>query len=220
MKDFRELEIYAPIEGFPDYLVTSWGRVLSLKDSHGKDRIKELKPCKGKGGYMHAVLHKNGKQYNKYVHRLVAQAFIINDDNKPCINHIDENKTNNHVSNLEWCTYKENNNHGTRNERVSKAHIGNKNHMYGKKHTEESKQKMSEHRKGKTNGINHPKAKPVIGFKINGCNIKYYKYIGECKKDGFATQHVVECCKGKRKSHKGFEWFYVDEFFNRKDDKQ
>lgn len=190
MKDMHELEVYAPIKGFPDYLVTSQGRVLSLK--YGK--MKELKQRKNRDGYYYVDLCKNSKHPHKTVHRLVAQAFISNPYNKPCINHIDVNKTNNHVSNLEWCTYKENNNHRTHNERMSKT--------------------LSD---GRRKGKNNPVAKSVIGFKINGCNIKYYKYMSECIKDGFSQGNISACCYGKRKSHKGYKWYYADEFFNRKD---
>lgn len=242
MNDVHKLEIYAPIEGFPNYLVTSNGRVLSLKDNHGKNRILELKPGKNRDGYYYVNLSKNGKQYIKYVHRLVGQAFIINVDNKPCINHVDENKTNNHVSNLEWVTHKENINHATRNERVSKTMSdgrlkGENNHNYGKKlgplseetkakiskshkgkkFSEEHKQKLSISHKGKNKGVNNYKARAVIGFKINGCGMKYYSYINECEKDGFHHSAISKCCKGKQKSHKDFKWYYADEFFNRKE---
>ena len=206
MKDMHELEIYAPIKGFPDYLVTNKGRVLSLKDNNGKRRIKDLKPGKTKDGYYYVNLYKNGKQYHKTVHRLVAQAFIPNPENKPQVNHIDEDKINNHALNLEWLTCKENNNHGTHNERVSKTNTG-------KKLSEETKTKMSKSKKG----LNHPRAKSVIAFKINGCEIKYYKYISECENDGFHHSGISECCKGKLKSYKGYKWHYTDEFFNRKE---
>ena len=104
MKDVHELEVYSPIDDFPDYLVTSHGRVFSLK----YNKMKELKQRKNNWGYYYVNLLKNGKQYTKTVHRLVAQAFILNPDNKPQVNHIDENTKNNNVNNLEWVTHSQN----------------------------------------------------------------------------------------------------------------
>ena len=106
------------------YQVSSMGRVKSLerKDRLGrtvKERI--LKPGMDRGGYLLVVLCAGGKPKTLNVHRLVCEAFHENPENKPCVNHIDENKTNNAASNLEWSTYEENNNHGTHNERVAKA---------------------------------------------------------------------------------------------------
>ena len=195
MKDVPETERFAPIEGFPDYQITSHGRVFSLKSGE----FKELKSRKIRNDYIRVALSKNGEKYYRYVHRLVAQTFIPNPDNKPCINHIDENKTNNHVSNLEWVTAKENMNHGTRNERAGKA--------ISKTNSD-----------GRRKGSKHNHARAVIGFKINGCGIKYYKYMRDCEKDGFYHSGISRCCKGKSKSHHGYEWYFADEFFNRKDD--
>ena len=206
MKDVHETEKYATIDDFPDYLVTSHGRVLSLKH----DDIRELKPVNDKDGYYYVNLYKNGKMISKSIHRLVAQAFILNSEkNKNEVNHIDEDKSNNHASNLEWMTHKENSNYRTRNERIS-------NTMKVITRSEETKQKMSQSRIGKYKGKQNPNAKSVIGFKINGCDIKYYKYITESEKDGFHQSGISSCCKGKLKSHKGYNWFYADEFFNRK----
>ena len=99
------------------YQVSSLGRVKSLK--FGKERILRL--IDGGKGYLIVNLHKDGKAKNHYVHRLIAEAFIPNPDNLPEINHIDEDKTNNCVKNLEWCDRIYNNNYGTRNIKVSKS---------------------------------------------------------------------------------------------------
>lgn len=222
MSKINELEIYAPIDGFPNYLVTSKGRVLSLKDRHCNNRILELKQRKNKrNGYMQVDLHKDGKKRTMRVHRLVAKAFIPNPENKPEVNHIDEDKTNNHVFNLEWMTGKENVNHGTCIERMRKTNSdgrmkGNNNPMYGKKHTEQSKQKMKLKRRNYI-GDKSPRAKAIIGFKINGCDIKFYKYMKESEKDGFSPDCIRLCCKGKQKNHKDYEWYYADEYLKNGD---
>lgn len=77
------------------------------------------------GGYKGVLLQNLEKSKCELVHRLVAKAFIPNHDNLPCVNHKDENKWNNCVDNLEWCTHKYNNNYGTRNKRVSKTKTNN-----------------------------------------------------------------------------------------------
>ena len=108
----------AGYEGF--YQVSNKGNVRSV------DRIvrgrkyggRTLRPARDIGGYLYVVLSKNGVTKNKKVHRLVAEAFIPNPESLPQVNHIDEVKDNNNVENLEWCTSKQNNNHGTRIEKV------------------------------------------------------------------------------------------------------
>ena len=108
-------EIWKDIKGYEGlYQVSNLGRVKRV----ATNRI--LKQAKHHGGYMLVRLSKNGKPHTCTVHRLAAQAFIPNPENKPQVNHIDEDKTNNMIPNLEWVTAKENVNHGTRNERTSK----------------------------------------------------------------------------------------------------
>lgn len=107
------------------YQVSNHGRVRSLNYNHTGE-IQMLKLSEYKNGYLRVCLVKNKKRKDFLVHRLVGFAFsdlIPNNDpiNKIHINHIDENKHNNHVENLEWVTQKQNNTHGTRVERQAKS---------------------------------------------------------------------------------------------------
>lgn len=97
-----ESEKWKDIDGYEGmYQVSDLGRVRSFK--YGKERI--LKSNVLQSGYIQVGLHKNGRTKMKYIHRLVANAFIPNDDSsKNQVNHKDENKQNNRASNLEWCT--------------------------------------------------------------------------------------------------------------------
>jgi hypothetical protein len=115
-------ELWKPISGFEGlYEVNSFGNVRSL-DRVILDNVRNCnRTLKGRSilanvgttGYYYVSLYKNGKQTKKKNHRLVAETFIPNPENKPQVNHIDENKLNNNLENLEWVTEKENTNHGT-----------------------------------------------------------------------------------------------------------
>lgn len=106
--------------GYPNYEVSNFGKVKSLNYLRsGKEKI--LKQGKYKDGYMLVGLWKDGEGKTFLVHKLVALAFIPNPFNLPQINHKDENKENNHVDNLEFCTAKHNTNYGTRNKRLSES---------------------------------------------------------------------------------------------------
>ena len=122
-------EVWRDIEGYEGlYQVSNQGRVKSLErtyiDKIGRERyVKEriLKPGMSRCGYLLVVLCAGGKPKTLNVHRLVCGAFHENPENKPEVNHINEDKTDNRACNLEWSTAKENCNHGTRNERMAKG---------------------------------------------------------------------------------------------------
>lgn len=118
-------EIWKDIVGYEGlYQVSNLGRVKSLDriDASGHRRKgKILKPRINHDGYVQINLHKNSIRKTVSVHRIVAIAFIPNTENKREVNHVDENKANNHVSNLQWCSPKENVNHGTCIERRAKT---------------------------------------------------------------------------------------------------
>lgn len=117
-------EIWKDIKGYEGrYQVSSEGRVKRLERVvNGRNGSKRtLKERILKGSICHGYLLVKLGDRLVSAHRLVAEAFIPNPENKSDVNHKGENKTNNHVNNLEWLTHKENNNYGTRNERATKA---------------------------------------------------------------------------------------------------
>lgn len=125
-------EIWTDINGYEGKCqVSTLGRIKSLK----KNLI--MKPMVATNGYLIACLWKNNKQKKFVIHRLVAQAFIPNPNNYKEINHIDEDKTNNRIENLEWCSHSYNMNYGNVKEKISDANKG-------KIITQETKQKLRE----------------------------------------------------------------------------
>lgn len=102
------------------YKVSNWGRILSLNYKN-TGKAKLMNPSTNTDGYFFVILSKNKETKTCLVHRLVAETFLENPEGKPEVNHIDEDKTNNRVENLEWKTHRDNLNHGTRNERSAKA---------------------------------------------------------------------------------------------------
>ena len=129
-------EIWKAVKGYEGlYEVSNFGNVRSLdrfvkakNDSLTKKKGRILVPFyESQKGYYQVSLSKDGKNKKHRVHRLVALAFLENPFNCTDVNHKDEDKTNNNVDNLEWCTRKYNNNYGTKPERTRKAMMGNTN---------------------------------------------------------------------------------------------
>ena len=136
-----------PIKAYEGYYeVDPFGRVYSVDrivtvEDNGRSynkllKGKQMKQSLHTKGYKTVSLTKDGKTKTCYVHRIVAEAFIDNPDDLPFINHKDEDKTNNFVDNLEWCTNEYNLNYGTARKRQSRA-------LKGKKHTKEHNEKIS-----------------------------------------------------------------------------
>ena len=122
-------EVWKDVVGYEQYYeVSNQGRVRSKSRTvHGMNEWEmegRVLRQANSGRYWQVYLCVNGKGKSKSVHRLVAEAFIPNPDNLPEVNHKDENRYNNHIDNLEWCTHKYNVNYGTRNQRISKARKG------------------------------------------------------------------------------------------------
>lgn len=137
-----------PVKGYEGhYEVDQFGRVYSVsRVIHIVDNSREydkpiaerqLRQSLHTKGYKVVALTLDGVTKTQFVHRLVAEAFIENPDNLPMVNHKDEDKTNNFVDNLEWCTAEYNTNYGNARRKQAKK-------LKGRPHTEEHKKKISE----------------------------------------------------------------------------
>lgn len=183
------MEQWVPIEGFP-YLVSSYGRVQSLRR---KVKIGDsyrtiggiIKPQRRKKyeRYLGVLLSVKGTAEHRAIHRLVAQAFLPNPGNLPCVNHKDEDPMNNRVENLEWCDYKDNNNYGTCRKRIKQTRVANNNTTKVEKFS--------------------------LQGDLIGCYDSYYDAARSVGKPN-GSGNICKCCSGKKKSIYGFIWKYKE----------
>ena len=183
-EEWRDIEGYEGI-----YQISSYGRARSFKFN----KIKILKPIKNNQGYLSYILSINGNRKQYRAHRLVAKAFIPNTENKEEVNHIDGDKQNNNVLNLEWVTRSENQQHAWDNDLKPRL-TGNKNGFYGKHHNETTRDKLSKM---------HNKA--VINIDTG---IIYESITIASKETGVSLSGISACCKGKLKKSGGYKWEY------------
>lgn len=182
------MELWKPIDGFEGiYLISDKGRVKN------KNTGKILKLQHDKNGYCVIGLHNHPIHVNRKVHRLVAKAFIPNPNGLPQVNHKDENKENNSVENLEWCTNKYNVNYGNHSLHAAQAQIG-------KKHTADHIAKIR-------NNAPSSKAVYMIDDK-SGKIVKEFVSASEAARriEGTATNVSYACRNGIR--YKGMRWEY------------
>ena len=122
LKDYDD-EIFLPVKGYEDfYIVSNYGKIISL---HKRHYLKQVKLQENYKGYLEFEARSNGKRLHTFAHRFVALTFIENNLNLSQVNHIDCNKKNNHVSNLEWVSNNQNSEHAIKNNLMI-AHKGSK----------------------------------------------------------------------------------------------
>ena len=118
MEYINNLEQWMQVSGFPRYMVSSCGRVMNITT------FRILKPGINSRGYLYVNLCKDGEVSNKRIHRLVAEAFILNLTDLPCVDHKDRNSLNNHLSNLRWCNQRENTQNRSKNKNGTSMYKG------------------------------------------------------------------------------------------------
>lgn len=164
------------ISCWSSYAVSDAGTVYS---SHSGIKAQSV----DRFGYKRVMLYDKGRSKNALVHRLVAEAFIDNPLKKKQVNHIDGNKINNHVSNLEWNTNSENTQHAY------------------------DSGLMKGPWKGKS-GYDHNRSKPVVSVDESGNETEYGSVEIAAKTIGGDQSFISKCARGKVKSAYGFKWFY------------
>lgn len=175
-------ETWKDIKGYEGlYQVSNLGRVKGLK------RNKILKPGKDKDGYLYVTLYNMYKLKGQKVHRLVAQTFILNPENKPQVNHIDGNKQNNIVNNLEWCTRLENIEHAWKTG-LMKVHYG----------------RAKQCKKAKKIYQINPQNNQIINV--------YYGNRDVERKTGYDHSSISKCCRNRKnyKTYGGYKWQYAE----------
>lgn len=172
-------EIWKDIEGYEGkYQISNLGKIRILK---------EMVLQVNKNGYVTINLYKNAKSKRVTVHRLVAKHFILNPENKKCVNHKDCNRTNNNVNNLEWCTHKENTQYSMK--------YGNSKNLIKR-----------------LNDIRPQTQKKVNQYDLKGNFVRQWESLNEAgrgmgKNSGGA---IVNCCKGRIKTAYGYKWEYAE----------
>jgi hypothetical protein len=188
-------EIWKDIKGYEGlYQVSNLGKVKSLNryitNKNNKQQYYNGKMLSGniRHGYLKLTLSKDNIQKTIPIHILVAKTFIPNPENKPEVNHIDGNKSNNCVNNLEWCTRSENELHAYRNG-LAKSSL---------------KQKEAVAKYAKENY-----SKKVLQYNLNGDFIKEWNSMHDVWRElGIRPSYICRCCKGLRNHTFGYIWKY------------
>jgi hypothetical protein len=184
--DLSDIDYYPEwmkVVGFGDYSVSRDGRVRRDSISRGTSGGEISVQYNKKTGTCFVILTSGGKHHHRSIHRLVAESYIANSDNKPEVNHKDGNRSNNFVTNLEWNT-------GSENIKHSHDNLNRNFTAYGS---------------------NHANSKSVTQYSLDGFVLNVYGSTAEAERHlGIHYANIAKCARGDRNSAGGFIWRYED----------
>lgn len=194
----QQNETWAPVVGYEGlYEISTLGRIRSLSrrrsgrthNSKGEfffyTTPKLLTPKLGSAGYMQVGLSKNGKAKTCHMHRMMAEAFIQNTNNYAQVNHIDGNKANFALENLEWCTPSQNGKHAY--------------NVLGRIPATRGKVGKDAH-----------SSRAVVQKTLSGDVVAVWGSGMDAVRAGFDSGRICRCCKGESRTHKGYRWEYAE----------
>ena len=193
-EELKERQSIVGIINYEDiYSITKDGTVYRTRTKH-KDIFRKIQTKMKPNGYLYCTLSRSGLHKNFYIHRLVAQAFIPNRENKPHIDHINGDKKDNRVENLRWVTHKENMNNPVSTAKLSSAR---------------KKYYLNEDNLRRNRQQKHNKA--IVQLSIEGEVVGEYQSIRDAQRQtGIGASSIFNCIKQYTHTAGGFKWQYKE----------
>lgn len=210
-----DLSNFVKINDFPNYMISRTGLIYNIRFK------KYMKATPNEEGYKYLNLSNNKNKKYFYVHRLVAEYFIPKVEGKDLVNHIDSNRQNNHVDNLEWCTNSENMLHANRVKRERLRTLNNNDDTKTDNDIEVDTTYVGKSNLENIAGNNHGVKRSIQKLDDDGNVLEEFESIKKAvEKTGIHNSGITEVCKGRRQFAGNFRWKFTNENPNEVHDKE